>query len=251
MHITLRGLRVVHVGIIYPILGKVLFQITFTNYENILAHNTSLVTSGNSGLPRLNSSRKSTDIPLPTQSPIWVNPMGPITLTFGKKCYSVTTPGDNLQISSTKVLSLNACSYHAGSGHCIRDISLIWLIADRYSCQLNLFSAECTCRLRGVLSMTLLRCAVWRKQAPVCRGPNASNPARGRTLPGQERPSNGRPDASQRRPRSMLCPVGLPGALSVDIVALLPYWPTYAPITVRLTSDTHVLAWSAPSHYLN
>ena len=102
MHITLRGLRVVDVGIIYPILGKVLFQISFTNYENILAHNTSLVTSGKSGLPRLNSSRKSSDIPLPTQSPIWVNPMGPITLTFGKKCYSVTTPGDNLQISSTK-----------------------------------------------------------------------------------------------------------------------------------------------------
>ena len=102
MHITLRGLRVVGVGIIYPILGKVLFQISFTNYENILAHNTSLVTSGNSGLPRLHSSRKSSDIPLPTQSPIWVNPMGPITLTFGKKCYSVTTPGDNLQISSTK-----------------------------------------------------------------------------------------------------------------------------------------------------
>ena len=46
MHITLRGLRVVDVGIIYPILGKVLFQISFTNYENILAHNTSLVTSG-------------------------------------------------------------------------------------------------------------------------------------------------------------------------------------------------------------
>ena len=102
MHITLRGLRVVDVGIIYPILGKVLFQISFTNYENILAHNTSLVTSGNSRLPRLNSSRKSSDIPLPTQSPIWVNPIGPITLTFGKKCYSVTTPSDNLQISSTK-----------------------------------------------------------------------------------------------------------------------------------------------------
>ena len=102
MHITLRGLRVVDVGIIYPILGKVLFQISFTNYENILAHNTSLVTSGNSGLARLNSSRKSSDIPLPTQSPIWVNPMGPITLTFGKKCYSVTTPGDNLLVSSTK-----------------------------------------------------------------------------------------------------------------------------------------------------
>ena len=56
-----------------------------------------------------------------------------------------------------------------------------------------------------------------------CSGPNASNPARGRTLPGQERPSNGRPDASQRRPGSMLCPVGLPGALSVDILALLLY----------------------------
>ena len=76
-----------------------------------------------------------------------------------------------------------------------------------------------------------------------CRGPNASNPARGRTLPGQERPSNGRPDASQRRPGSMLCPVGLPGALSVDILALLLYWPTYAPIIVRLTSDTHVAYW--------
>ena len=77
----------------------------------------------------------------------------------------------------------------------------------------------------------------------ICRGPNASNPARGRTLPGQERPSNGRPDASQRRPGSMLCPVGLPGALSVDILALLLYWPTYAPITVRLTSDTDVAYW--------
>ena len=101
MHITLRGLRVVDVGIIYPILGKVLFQISFTNYENILAHNTSLVTSGNSRLPRLNSSRKSSDIPLPTQSPMGKS-HGPITLTFGKKCYSVTTPSDNLQISSTK-----------------------------------------------------------------------------------------------------------------------------------------------------
>ena len=47
---TLRGLRSVDVGIIYPILGKVLFQISFTNYENILAHNTALVTSVNSGL---------------------------------------------------------------------------------------------------------------------------------------------------------------------------------------------------------
>ena len=102
MHITLRGLGVVHVGIIYPMLGKVLCQISFTNYENVLAHNTVLVTSGNSALPRLNSSRKSSDTPLPTQSPIWVNPMEPIPLSFGKKCYNVTAPGDNLQISSTK-----------------------------------------------------------------------------------------------------------------------------------------------------
>ena len=102
MHITLRGWRVVDVGIIYPILGKVLFQISFTNYENILAHNTSLVTSGNSRLPRL---KFFTEIVGHTPS----NPVtnmgkshGPITLTFGKKCYSVTTPSDNLQISSTK-----------------------------------------------------------------------------------------------------------------------------------------------------
>ena len=151
-------LRVVDVGIINHILGKVLFQITSTNYENILAHNTSLVTSGNSRLPRLNSSRKSSDIPLPTQSPIWVNPVGPITLTFGKKCYSVTTPGDNLQISSTKRAFIEYMFLPR------RDISQIWLIADRYSCQQNSFSAECTCRLHAVLSMTLLRCVVWRKQ---------------------------------------------------------------------------------------
>ena len=102
MHITFRGLRSVDVGIIYPILGKVLFQISFTNHENIVTHNTALATSGNSGLPRLSSSRKSSDIPHLTQSPIWVNPMGPITLSFGKNCYSVTIPGDNLQINSTK-----------------------------------------------------------------------------------------------------------------------------------------------------
>ena len=88
MHITLRGFRFVDVGIIYRILGKVLFQISLTNYKNILAHNAALATSGKSELPRLNSSRKSSDIPLPTQSPICVNPMEPITLSFGKKCYT-------------------------------------------------------------------------------------------------------------------------------------------------------------------
>ena len=74
MHITSRGLRFVDVGMIYPILGKVVFQISFAHYGNILTHNTALFTRGNSGLPRLNSTRKSSNIPLPTQSPIWVNP---------------------------------------------------------------------------------------------------------------------------------------------------------------------------------
>ena len=31
-------------------------------------------------------------------------------------------------LAAQNVLSLNACSYRAGSGHCIRGISLIWLI---------------------------------------------------------------------------------------------------------------------------
>ena len=105
MHITSRGLKFVHVGIIYPILGNVVFQISVTHYGNILAHNTALVTRGNSGLPRLNSSRKSSDIPLSTQSPIWVNPMGLITLSFGKKCYNVTTPGDCKKLAAQNVLS--------------------------------------------------------------------------------------------------------------------------------------------------
>ena len=145
MHITLRGLRFVDVGIIYPILGTVVFQISFT-HGNILAHNTALVTRGNSGLPCLNSSQKSSDIPLPTQSPIWVNPMGPITLSFDKKCHNVTTPGDNLQISSTYMLSLNACSYRAGSGHCIRDIPLIWLI--------NMINTQCRPAFIGYVNET-------------------------------------------------------------------------------------------------
>ena len=117
MHITSRGLRFVDVGIIYPILGKVVLQISFTHYGSIFAHNTTLFTRGNSGLPRLNSSRKSSDIPLPTQSPIWANLMGPITLSFGKKCYNVTTPGDSLQISSTKrVFILTAQAQVTASG---------------------------------------------------------------------------------------------------------------------------------------
>ena len=164
MHITSRGLRFVDVGIIYPILGKVVFQISFTDYGNILAPNTALVTRGNSGLPRLNSSRKSSDIPLPTQSPIWVTPMGPITLSFGKKCYNVTTPGDNLQISSTKRAFILTAQAHVTASGYFSDLidQQSTLSADRYSCQWNSFSAKCTSGLHAVASMTL--CAVWRKQ---------------------------------------------------------------------------------------
>ena len=160
MHITSRGLRFVDVGIIYHILGKVVLQISFTHYRNILAHNTALFTRGNSGLPRLNSSRKSSDIPFPTQSPIWVNPMGPITLSFGKKCYNVTT----CKLAAQNVFSFlphRLRSLHQGYFHDLIDQQST-LSADRYSCQRNSFSAECTCRLHAVVSMTL--CAVWRKQ---------------------------------------------------------------------------------------
>ena len=42
---------------------------------------------------------------------------GAITLSFGKKCYNVTTPGDNLQISSTKrAFSLTAQDQVTASG---------------------------------------------------------------------------------------------------------------------------------------
>ena len=145
MHITSRGLRFVDVGIIYPILGKVVFQICHT-LRKYLAFNTALVTRGNSGLHRLNSSLKSSDIPLPTKSPIWVTPMGPITLSFGKKCYNVTTPGNNLQISSTKrAFILTAQAQVTASGY-FPDLidQKSTLSADRYSCQRNSFSAECT-----------------------------------------------------------------------------------------------------------
>ena len=162
MHITLRGMRFVDVGMIYPILGKVVFQISFTHYGNILAHNTALVTRGNSGLPRLNSSRKSSDIPLPTQSPIYVNPMGPITQSVGKKCYNVTTPRDNLQISSTKRAFILTTEAQVTASGIFPWSDWSTLCTDRYSCQGNSFSAECTCHLHAVVSMTL--CAVWRKQ---------------------------------------------------------------------------------------
>ena len=102
---------------------------------------------------------------------------------------------------------------------------------------------------RGAVASSFV-CELLLPTEGACRGPNASNPARGRTLPGQERPSNGRPDASQRRLGSMLCPVGLPGALSVDILALLLYWPTYAPITVRLTCTNHSAPYAPFWHIL-
>ena len=161
---TLRGLRFVDVGIIYLILGKVLFQISFTNYENILAHNTAMVTSGNSGLPRLNSSRKSSDTPLSTQSPIWVNPMGPIPLSFDKKCYNVTTPGNNSQISSTKRAFVE-CMFLL---HRLRSLHQGYF-PDLIDCRSVFMSTKLVLSRVHVLpvrsvSMTLLRCAVWRKQ---------------------------------------------------------------------------------------
>ena len=142
MHITSRGLRFVDVGIIYHILAKVVLQISFTHYGNILAHNTALFTRGNSGLPHLNSSRKSSDIPLATQSPIWVNPMGPITLSFGEKCYNVTTPGDNMQISSTKCVFILTAQAQVTASGIFPWSDWSTLSADRYSCQRNSFSAE-------------------------------------------------------------------------------------------------------------
>ena len=161
MHITSRGLRFVDVGIVYPILGKVVLQISFTHFGYILAHNTALFTRGNSGLPRLNSSRKSSDIPFPTQSPIWVNPMGPITLSFGKKCYNVTTPGDNLQISSTKcVFNLTAQAQVTASGiFPWSDWSLEHSLLN--GIHVNETRSQQSARA-AVVSMTM--CAVWRKQ---------------------------------------------------------------------------------------
>ena len=141
MHITIRGLRFVDVGIIYPYWTKICFKShsqTTKIFQYMILPLLQVIILG---LPRLKSSRKSSDIPLPIQSPTWVNPMGPITLSFGKKCYNVTT----CKLASQKVLSLNACSYWTGSGHCIRDISLIWLISTRYSCQRNSFSAWLIC----------------------------------------------------------------------------------------------------------
>ena len=87
--------------------------------------------------------------------------------SFGKKCCNVTTPGDNLQISSTKrsfieciFLPHRLSSLHQGY---FPDLIDQHFSADRYSCQRNSFSsAECMCRLHAGISMTL--CAVWRKQ---------------------------------------------------------------------------------------
>ena len=125
---------------------------------------------------------------------------------------------------------------------CIKTRCLLFYVCTYQRCNQTLAAIcrnMCICNVSRAVAAR--RNTAWFLSS--CRGPNASNPARGRTLPGQERPSNGRPDASQRRPGSMLCPVGLPGALSVDILALLLYWPTYAPIpgpiTVRLTCTNH------------
>ena len=166
MHITLRGLRFVDVGIIYPILGKVLFQITFTNYGNILAHNTALVTRGNSGLACLNSSRKSLDIPLPTQSPILVNPMGPITQVSARNA-TAWQPRWQLANQQHKTCFhwmhvLTTQAQVTASGIFPWSDWLTWstLSVDRYSCQRNSFSAECTYRLHSARTAT--QWSAWR-----------------------------------------------------------------------------------------
>ena len=150
-----------------PYTGQSFVSNLIHKLQNILAHNN---TSGNSGLPRLNSSRKSSGIPLPTQSPIWVNPMGPITQ---QEMLSMWQPQvTTCKLATQDVLSLNACSYHTGSGHCIRDISLIWLI--------NMISTQCRpvyMSAKLVLSRVhvpparsgqhdAVRCAVWHVNKP-------------------------------------------------------------------------------------
>ena len=126
-HITLRGLRFVDLGIIYPILGKVLFQISFTNHSS----------------------------------------------------YNVTSRVTTCKLAAQNVLSLNACTYRTGPGHCIRDISWsdcsTWstLSADQYSFQRNSFSAWLICRVHVPPARSgqheAVPCAVWHvnKPAPV------------------------------------------------------------------------------------
>ena len=123
MHINVRGFRFVGVGIIYPILGKVLFQILFTNYDNISAHNT-----GYKWYSWIISPKFFTEI-------IGHTPPNPVTnLDKSHGAHRTKFRQEMLQRDSPwwqlgqNVLSLNACSYRTGSGHCIRDVPLIWLI---------------------------------------------------------------------------------------------------------------------------
>ena len=91
----------------------------------------------------------------------------------------MTTPGDNLQISSTKrAFFLTAQAQVTASGY-FPDLidQKSTLSADRHSCQRNSFSAECRCRLHAVVSVTL--CAVWRKQTSA----RSSHPIKNRTTP--------------------------------------------------------------------
>ena len=103
-------------------------------------------------------------MPLPTQSLIWVNPMGPITLSFGKKCYNVTTPGDNLQISSTKRAYVE-CMF---SPHRLRSLHQGYF-PDLIDCRPVFMSKKFVLSRVHVpparsAQHDAVRCAVWRKQ---------------------------------------------------------------------------------------
>ena len=131
-----------------------------------LAFNTALVTRGNSGLHRLNSSLKSSDIPLPTQSPKWVTPMGPIKLSFGKTTWQprVTT----CKLAAENVLSF--LPHRLRSLH--QDISLIWLIKNQHSVPIGIHVNETRSEQSARAACTqwsAWRCALFdvNKPAPV------------------------------------------------------------------------------------
>ena len=88
--------------------------------------------------------------------------MGPIALSFDKKCYNVTAPGDNLDKTCFHWMHVLTAQAQVTASGMFPWSDWSTRSADRYSCQRNSFSAECTCRLHAVVSMTL--CAFWRKQ---------------------------------------------------------------------------------------
>ena len=77
------------------LLGKVYFKFLFTNYENIFIYHSALVTSGNSGLPRPKSSRKSSSQP---SHQCGENMGSPSLLSFEKKCDTGVTTSSPMDV---------------------------------------------------------------------------------------------------------------------------------------------------------